>query len=52
MPWICSTRPSSTAHNSAGKAALDLAQMSNHRNSADLIIEALRRAQGVPRGQW
>jgi len=38
--------------NSAGKAALDLAQMSNHRNSADLIIEALRRAQGVPRGQW
>ncbi|CAM5784608.1 ankyrin repeat domain-containing protein [Ottowia pentelensis] len=38
--------------NSGGKTALDLAQMSNHRNSADLIIEALRRAQGVPRGQW
>ena len=38
--------------NSASKTALDLAQMSNHRNSADLITEALRRAQGVPRGQW
>ena len=38
--------------NSASKTALDLAQTSNHRNSADLITEALRRAQGVPRGQW
>lgn len=38
--------------NSASKTALDLAQMTNHRNSAELIIEALRRSQGVPRGQW
>ncbi|MEZ5608783.1 MAG: ankyrin repeat domain-containing protein [Burkholderiaceae bacterium] len=38
--------------NSASKTALDLAQAANHRNSADLIIEALRRAQGVPRGRW
>ena len=38
--------------NQSGKTALDFAQMANHRNSVDLITEALRRSQGVPRGQW
>ena len=38
--------------NQSGKTALDFAQMAKHRNSAELITEALRRSQGVPRGQW
>ena len=32
--------------------ALDLAQAGNRANAAELIIQGLRRSQGVPRGQW
>ncbi len=38
--------------NQNGMTALDLAQRANHTNSAELIVAGLRRAQGVPRGQW
>lgn len=38
--------------NRQGETALDLAQRTNRRNSAELLIEGLRRSQGVPRGQW
>lgn len=38
--------------NRAGQTALDLAQRGERANAAQLLIEGLRRSQGVPRGQW
>lgn len=38
--------------NRQGQTALDLAQQGNRTNAAELLLEALRRSQGVPRGQW
>lgn len=38
--------------NRQGETALDMAQRGNRGNAAELLVEGLRRSQGVPRGQW
>lgn len=38
--------------NQGGFSALDLAQQANRANSAELIVEALRRSQRTRPGQW